>query len=299
MEKPRPPRAVSWIGAALDLPAALEDQAVAAFWESGCLGIQMRAASRRIGHPRIVLEAWFPGRSSQEPLRRRLQRALIAAAVPPTCRPRLRRMADGHWVESWQKTLRPMRIGRRILVVPESCATKRSGERIAIQIPFGQAFGTGEHASTRMALRLLEDHLRAGDQVVDLGTGTGILAVAAHRLGATRVLAVDSDPIAVGVARDTLHRNAIESGVLVQRDDAAAACGKGPFDLALVNIGSAVIGRILPDLARALRPGGRAILSGILIEDEPALVAAGLPLGLTAAARLRTRPWSALLLSRR
>jgi ribosomal protein L11 methyltransferase len=259
----------------------------------------MRAASRRIGHPRIVLEAWFPGRSPTEPLRRRLQRALAAAAVPPTCRPRLRRMADGRWVEAWQKSLRPMRIGRRFLAVPESCAVPRSTGRIAIRIPFGQAFGTGEHASTRMALRLLESHLRAGDEVVDLGTGTGILAVAAHRLGAARVLAVDSDPIAVEVARDTLRRNDIGSGVLLRCDDAAAACRGGPFDLALVNIGSTVIGRILPDLSRALRPGGRAILSGILIEDEPVLEAAGRPLGLSPAARLRTRPWSALLLRAR
>jgi ribosomal protein L11 methyltransferase len=291
-------RGRGWIAATLDLPAAAEDEAVAAFWDAGCLGAQARAAARRAGHPRVRLEAWFSGRSSLDAVRRRVQTCLARAGLQPAPCPRCRRVPDRHWVEVWQRTLRPMRIGRRILAVPEGCRAPARTGRLVLTIPFGQAFGTGEHASTRLALRLLERVLRPGDRVVDLGTGTAILAAASAAMGAGPVLAIDSDPVAVRVARETLRRNGLARRVALRCADAAEALAAGPFDLALVNIGATVIARILPDLAAALAPGGRAVLAGILVGDEASLRAAAGALGLAPAGVLRARPWSALLLRR-
>lgn len=291
-------RRPGWIGARLDLPADLEDQAVAALWESGCLGAQSVAAMRRAGRPRVVLMAWYPGRASLATLGRQLSRSLAAAGVPTTARPRLRRVAERSWVRTWRASLRPMPIGRRLLALPESIAAPARTRRIVIRVPFGQAFGTGEHATTRLCLRLLEESLEAGDRVADLGTGTGLLAVAALRLGASHVLAVDRDPVAVRVARETLRRNRAGSRVTLISGDAADACDRGPFDLALLNIGATVAGRILPRLAPALAPGGRAVIAGHLVGDEAELLDLAARCGLGSMARLRSRPWSALLLRR-
>jgi ribosomal protein L11 methyltransferase len=112
------------------------------------------------------------------------------------------------------------------------------------------------------------------------------------------VLAVDADPVAVRVARDTLRRNRPAPAVRLRTEDAAQALRGGRFDLALVNIGATVIQRILPGLGRALAPGGRAILAGILVEDEAPIESAARAAGLVRTARLRTAPWSALLLWR-
>ena len=262
----------------------------------------MRPVARRGGRRGpgpARLEAWFPGTCRGAALRARLGRRLEAAGLarPAIDRLDLRRVPDGRWVEAWQRTLKAMPIGRRLLAIPEDRPVPRLRGRIPIRIPFGQAFGTGEHASTRLVLRFLESRVRPGDRVLDLGTGTGILAVAALRLGAAEVVAIDSDPVAIDVARETLRWNGIAAGILLRRSDAGTALRDGRFDRILVNIGATVIGRILPALAPALRPGGEAILAGILIDDEGPLTEAAGRAGLAVRARRRTRPWSSLVLA--
>ena len=307
MSRPRLPSTRTWWELPLRVPAVLEEPVVAALWDAGCLGVETRGLARpgEAGAPparpsrrkRVLLAAFFPGTLLAPDLSRRVARALVAAGVTVAVRGRPRRISDRHWVEEWQKTLRPMPIGRRLLALPEGCAPPVPGRRIVLRIPFGQAFGTGEHASTRLSLALLESALRRGDRVIDLGTGTGILALAALRLGAGKTLAVDSDPVAVAVARRTCRMNGVRTGLTLRRDDARDALAAGRFDLALVNIGARVIRDLLPALARAAAPHARVVLAGILIEDEPDLLRRAGTEGLRLKARRRSRPWSALLLS--
>jgi ribosomal protein L11 methyltransferase len=282
----------------LAVPAAREDEVVGALWEAGCLGVEVVATSLRRSAPRVALCAYFPGRAAPLPLARRLRAALRFVDLPPDRVPPLRLVADRPWAEIWQRSLRPMAIGRRFLVVPEGCRVPPARGRVPIRVRFGQAFGTGEHATTRLCLRLLEQTLRPGGRVADLGTGTAILAMAAARLQAGPVLAADLDPVALRVARDNLADNGLAARVELRRADAAEACRSGPFDLILINIGASVIGRVLPDLGRAIRPGGAAILSGLLAGDEAALLERAGAAGLRLERRLRSGPWSALLVRR-
>jgi len=268
---------------------------VAALWDSGCLGVQVVASGRA---QRLTLNAYYPGQAGAKRLGGRLGTALRRAGVGEQARPRLSAVRAGHWVERWQRTLRPMTIGR-FLIVPEGCRSVAAGRgRTLIRVRFGQAFGTGEHASTRLCLRLLETHLRPGATVADLGTGSGILAMAACRLGARRVIAVDDDEVALGVARANLRDNNLQGRVRLVRADAASARDWGPFDLVLVNIGATTIERIVPDLVSSLRPGGVVILSGILMNDEKELLRVAVSLGLRPIDRRRSLPWSALVLQR-
>jgi ribosomal protein L11 methyltransferase len=276
------------------IPPALEEPAVAAFWDSGCLGVQVLASGR---DRRLTLDAYFPGQADRRRLDARLRRALCQSGLGADTRPRLSAAPAGRWVERWQRTLRPMAIGP-FLVVPEGCRAPAARGREILRVRFGQAFGTGEHATTRMCLRLLQEHLRSGQRVVDLGTGSGILAMAACRLGAGRVVAADNDEVALEVARSNLADNGLLERIEMHCTDAGRACRLGPFDLALVNIGASTIERILPDLAGALAPGGRAILAGLLVDDEERLLRAAARSGLVLLERRRSRPWSALVLCR-
>jgi ribosomal protein L11 methyltransferase len=291
-------RRADYYEARLDVPAHLEEPSVAAFWEAGCLGVEVVSAARTRRRPRIAMQAYFSGHLSRPSLQRRIAAALRRAGLDLPGPPDLHAVPAGDWVEQWQRTLKPMRVGRRFLIIPEGVRAPALRGRLPIHVRFGQAFGTGEHATTRMSLRLLESCLVPGDRVIDLGAGTCILSIAARRLGARSVLAVDNDPVAIGVARDTLKENDLVRRVRLRLDDAGRAIRAGRFDLALVNIGATIITRILPRLAAALQPGGRAILTGHLIEDEPELIDRGRDVGLDEAKRLRSGSWSALVLTR-
>jgi len=266
-----------------------------AFWDSGCLGVQVAAEGRS---RRLTLDAYFPGLADRRRLGARLRRAFQRAGLGARARARLSAAPARRWVETWQRTLKPMTIGP-FLVVPEGCKTPPARGREILRVRFGQAFGTGEHATTRLCLRLMRAYLRGGDRVVDLGTGSGILAMAAHRLGAGRVVAADNDDVALDVARINLAENGLAGQVDLRLADARDACRLGPFDLALVNIGATTIERILPDLSGALAPGGRAILAGLLIEDEARLLEAASRVALDFVEKRRSRPWSALVLRRK
>jgi len=185
---------------------------------------------------------------------------------------------DQDWTELWRRGLDARRVGRRLVVTPPWIQPETQRGDVVIVIDPGMAFGTGEHASTRGALRLLESAVAPGDRVLDVGTGSGILAIAAARLGAREVLAVESDPDAVTNASVNLERNGVAERVELRCDvvDAAYLRALGPrrFDVIAANILSGVLLPLLGAFRESLDEGGRAILGGSLREEAERVVAA-------------------------
>ena len=178
------------------------------------------------------------------------------------------------WEREWRKGLQPRKVSSRFVVKPSWTEWNASREEIIIEIDPEMAFGTGEHATTRGCLRLLDEVFRPGDSVLDIGSGSAILAIAAARLGASRVLAVEYDPDANINARDNISRNAVEDRVELREALATPPLLRelGSYDLILANILSGVIRPLLPALREGLAPGGRLIVSGILQREAADVV---------------------------
>ena len=202
---------------------------------------------------------------------------------------RYREVPAEDWATSWRKSWRPFRVGRIAVVAPREHSGGRSGGRsgraddVTLQLEPGGVFGTGRHATTRACLRALQSRLRPGERVLDAGSGTGILAVAAARLGAAQVFGFDVDPGSEPAANALAETNGVTerctfaTGGFELLDDAESA-----FDGVLANIYADVLCAELPRLALLLRPGGWFVLSGCHVDhlDETlgAVSAAGLEL---------------------
>ena len=178
------------------------------------------------------------------------------------------------WSTRWRQGLGPRRFGR-LTVLPSWLPEANSPDPLTVVLDPETAFGSGEHGSTRVALTLLERFLSPGDQVLDLGSGSGILAIAAVKLGASRAIGIETDPEANAVAARNAERNGVADQVeLLEGDAAALAALAGPCDLLLSNILRTVNTALLPVIGEALRPGGLAIFSGMEEAEAPMFSAA-------------------------
>lgn len=175
-------------------------------------------------------------------------------------------LPEEDWDEMWRRHFKPKRVGRRLVVRPSWEEYEATVGDLVITLDPGQAFGTGEHATTRMCLEMLEETHLEGKSVLDLGCGSGILSVAAKRLGAARVVGVDIDPIAVEVARE----NAIRNDVHYETTTGDLLEGlEGSFDVIVSNIISATLIRMAPDARRFVVPDGTWFLSGVIVQNWP------------------------------
>jgi ribosomal protein L11 methyltransferase len=174
------------------------------------------------------------------------------------------------WASAWRARLRAHRVGS--LVVTPPWLADEYAERERVVIDPGMAFGTGDHETTRGVMRLLSRHLRRGDTVADLGAGSAVLSIAAAKLGASRVVAIEIDPEAIGNAEENVERNGVPGSVSVIEGDAMLLLPLvAPVRVVLANIISSVLLELLPTIAAALSPGGIAILSGILLDERTAI----------------------------
>ncbi|MBI3975810.1 MAG: 50S ribosomal protein L11 methyltransferase [Armatimonadetes bacterium] len=175
-------------------------------------------------------------------------------------------VAEEAWASAWKTHFRPFRVGRRVLIVPAwEEPDGRPGE-VVIRLDPGMAFGSGLHASTRLCLVLLEERLRPGGTVADIGTGSGILAIAAAKLGAARVTAVDHDPVAVRVAAANVAQNGVADRVTVTAGHFLDPV-VSPVDLVVANLTADILEEMARTIPSRLRPGGAVVASGIV---EPA-----------------------------
>lgn len=219
---------------------------------------------------------------------------LQAFGLRPIGELRTRIVDEADWAESWKEHFHVMRIGERLVIKPSWRKHHRSDDEVVIDLDPGMAFGTGLHPTTRLCLELIDDFARRGTlgRCLDVGCGSGILAIAAVKLGATRVLGVDIDPIAIEATVANARHNRV--GKRIRAREGSIPTGDGPFDTVLANLIAALHIQHAFTLWDELVPGGTLIASGIFADREPevhsAFEAAGFKLG----ARRDEGDWVAL-----
>ena len=175
-------------------------------------------------------------------------------------------VADEDWAETWKEFFHTEKIGARTVIKPTWEEYEAKAGEIVVELDPGAAFGTGQHATTSLCIRALEELIRPGMTVFDVGTGSGVLAIVAAKLGAKRVEAVDFDPVAVRVARENVRQNGAEGVVHTERSDLLKSVA-GEADLIIANIIADIIVRLFGEVKGSLAAGGTMLLSGI-IEDR-------------------------------
>ena len=275
----------------VDVPLAEAEDLSATLMEEGASGVEVRdgEGTPMPGVPqpapgRSIVVAWFADREEAE-----------AAAVGRGAAVEV--LPDQDWGEAWKKGLGTLAIGRAF-VRPTWLAEPVPPGMVEIVLDPGMAFGTGTHPTTSLCLDALSALLEArpGASVLDVGTGSGLLAIAAAKLGAGRVAGNDNDPIAVRVARE----NAALNGVALDLNERDVDAQRGPFDVILANILANTLVALAPALAAQLAPGGVILLSGILTPQEEEVRAAYLAAGLAPlpGGDRRQAEWSLLAVTR-
>lgn len=249
-----------------------------------------------VSHPLTVKTYVADGPEAEATIQRLREALWHLNVIYPMPEPTVRRLAQADWAEAWKQHYTRTKPGQRLVVVPAWEEEPVAPDELPIRMDPGMAFGTGTHPSTQLCLVLMEQQLRPGDHVFDVGTGSGILSVAAVRLGAGRVVASDTDPVAVRATEENAALNGVQEAIEVRRGSVDAF--EGPFDLIVINILAEIITMLLPDALPRLAPDGRLILAGIIVEREHLILESLQTLGLTVLARLTQSDWVGLAVGR-
>ncbi|MEW6364082.1 MAG: 50S ribosomal protein L11 methyltransferase [Acidobacteriota bacterium] len=273
-------------------PARSADIVTMACHEMGTLGIEENVAPKR----RVRIVAYFDRGTNVAQLKKKIERITPGYTQIEFAILEEPRGLDT-WLEEFNRRQVPVEIGSRFLVSPVESV--RSEARIVLVVPAERAFGTGTHVTTRQCMEAIETLVRPGHTVLDLGTGTGILAMAAARLGASRVDAVDRDQEAVEIARGNVARNELGRTVRVIHGDITAA-PHPPYDLIAANLLADAIVGLVPDMVAILRRSGSLVLSGILKGPQATRVVRSLQQnGIWQISRVREGEWVTLVGDRR
>src|SRR5262245_59439991 len=253
---------MSWKQLSLDVPDELKDAVVGELCDGGAAGVWESENPER-DQTRLV--AYFESPMDFEGIGSRIRLLFRRAnCAPPQIS--LGTLDDRDWTEEWKKSYTSFPIGDDFFVIPSWCESECPPDRLRIHIDPGQAFGTGTHETTQLTIESLERWVESHQVILDLGTGSGILAIAARLLGASTVFACDIDPVAVSVARANIERNA-ECSVWTFCGSIESVRTES-VDLLLSNLTEDLIIELFPEIQRAVRPRGFAIFSGILNEQR-------------------------------
>lgn len=276
----------AWLETRVEVPAESAEAVANYLVELGSPGL----ASEE-GAERIALVAYFEHDGPLEDLRR----YLAELALAPEAAIATRWITDANWAENWKQHFTPIAVGRRLYVCPPWSATPPPG-RVAVVIDPGMAFGTGHHATTRGCLELLERHVPAAcSAALDVGTGSGVLAIALARLGVPRVIAVDTDACARAAAAENITRNHVAAAIAIVPSLEEVA--GGPFPLVLANLQLDTLCALAARLTAVTEPGSVLIASGLLGPETPAFRRAYA--AWTESERIEDGEWTSLALRRR
>ena len=256
------------------------------------------------GSPGVVikrggLDAFFPSSRRDAALRRELRDFLVTRSRSAP-RVEWKRVRPENWQHFWKRFIKPSRVGKSFWVTPPWLTPPRFRQRQVITIEPGMAFGTGTHGTTRACMEFLEvvrDRVGASRfLVLDVGTGSGILAIAAARLGAPKICAIDNDPVALEVAAENLRTNGVAGKVLLS--DQPLNSIQQRFTVVVANLTAETIAAIADPLEKRVASNGYLILSGLLHRQAPA-IAHRFAANFRVLERRRKREWTSLLLRRK
>ncbi|HZT42134.1 MAG TPA: 50S ribosomal protein L11 methyltransferase [Chthonomonadaceae bacterium] len=263
-----------------------------AFLQAGCGGVMQR------GENPVLVQGSLPVSDLLTPqiqaLRRHLDRLPEFGLPPIYGAMTLRYVEDEDWANAWKQHFKPFRLGRRLVVKPSWETYTPTDDELILELDPGMAFGTGGHPTTQLCLRALEDHVTLDMTVADIGTGSGILAIAAANLGAATVYATDIDSLPRKIARENVARNGLEAIVhILEMEDFDAQARD--CDLIVANIVANTIIEIAPSVVPRLKPGGIFIACGIVEEHHDLVQDALRAVGLVAQETLREDIWGCLI----
>lgn len=243
---------------------------------------------------RLTVRAYIPADERATEAKLRLERALgHMSLMYPMPTPVYTIVHEEDWAEAWKAHYHPVRLGRRLVIRPRWIELETSPDDVVLVLDPGMAFGTGTHPTTQLCLEALEDLMQPGLRVLDLGCGSGILAIAAAKLGAAQVLALDIDPIAVRTTQENAQSNGAADRIIAQEGSLESVITSARrFDLIVVNIlAKVIIAMCDRRLGDTVRPGGRAIFSGIIETQAEEVETALRKTGLEPVGRRQENDW--------
>ena len=294
-----------WVELSIDTPAEFVEPLTQVFTEHGEGGVAIELPA---GHnpdegesapvpERVTVTTYIPHDNRLEGRYARIDTAVrLVAHVGDVSELRVRVVEEEEWQESWKEHFHVLRVGTRIAIVPTWRTYEPQPDDVVITLDPGMAFGTGHHPTTRMCLELLERHVEPGDRVLDLGCGSGILSIAAVKLGASKVLGLEIDPIAAGVAVRNVRENGVQDTVAT--DEASLPHPQveaNSYDLLVANVSAKVITELADHIVRVVRSGGTLIFSGILDKQQTEVIERMVALGVQFDDGLVDADWVALV----
>ena len=269
-----------------------------AFRRYGCERIVVEQLDPSGPHPRLLVKAYAPNDDSREKLVAGMEVVVrLLGLVRPVGGLNSRLIQEEDWALAWRKQYTIQHLGKRLVICPTWLSYQPEQHEVVVRLDPGMAFGTGVHPTTRMCLRTLDELVKNGMRVADVGCGSGILSIAAAKLGASKALALDVDDLAVRVARENVEANGVSQVV----DVVEGALRHDPtqpspnYDLIVANITLNPIVDLAPHIVNSLGPGGLAVLSGLLQEQGPTVESAFDSLGASLQSRAAIDDWLTLV----
>ena len=278
-----------WVEVTVEISPETEEAIVNAFWELGSSGVLQSGGGRAGAYDRV--RGYWP---DQPEVDRKLDRIArlweelrnLGMAEGP-CRIATRKVSEDDWSGQWKAQVGPVRISEGLMVAPpwsevtpsevapsevapsgaHRSEPPRSDRPLVVRINPGTGFGTGGHETTQLCLRQLEKRVQPGDRVLDVGSGSGVLAIAAVLLGASRATGIDIDPETIGNARENARLNGVSGRVDVHAGRMDHPAVNGRYRVVVSNISAASLSAMLPGFSACLNPEGELILSGLLVEE--------------------------------